>query len=178
MFDRFVRLTELVRGMLFFLLRFPFAAQCSWLNFMEGGVFIRKLSRIRMGRWNKFYRGVYISPAELVIGDHCTFNAGCFVAGKVRLGSGVRIGPNVVIPGASHRIEAPDIPVRASGMEMAGTVIEDDVWIGANASVLDGVRVGRSSIIGAGAVVTRDVPPLTVVGGVPARVIRERLAGH
>jgi acetyltransferase-like isoleucine patch superfamily enzyme len=67
------------------------------------------------------------------------------------------------------------MPIALQGMTRDGIFIEDDVWVAAHAVVLDGVRIGRGSVVAAGAVVTEDVPPYTIVGGVPARAIGHRL---
>jgi maltose O-acetyltransferase len=81
------------------------------------------------------------------------------------------IGPNVQIYTAAHDLKA---RARNRGMEVAKPIsIEDNVWIGGAAILLPGVSIGRNAVVGAGSVVTRDVPPNTVVAGNPARVIRE-----
>jgi len=83
----------------------------------------------------------------------------------------VMIGPNVQIYTAAHHLQAKP---RNRGQEVAKPiVIEDNVWLGGAAILLPGVTVGRNAVVGAGAVVTRDVPANTVVAGNPARVIRE-----
>jgi acetyltransferase-like isoleucine patch superfamily enzyme len=85
------------------------------------------------------------------------------------------IGPELLITGADHRFDEPGVAVIFSGRpEPEACVIEDDVWIGARVTVLKGVRIGRGAIVAAGALVSRDVPPYTIVGGVPARPIRLR----
>jgi acetyltransferase-like isoleucine patch superfamily enzyme len=68
-----------------------------------------------------------------------------------------------------------DIPMKEQGVTQKGVVIEDDCWIAANSVILDGVRIGRGSVVAAGAVVSRDVPPFSIVAGVPARVIKNRI---
>jgi acetyltransferase-like isoleucine patch superfamily enzyme len=73
----------------------------------------------------------------------------------------------------NHVFDDPDRPFIEQGITAQGIVIEDDVWLGAGVVVTDGVRIGRGAVVAAGAVVTNDVPPHTVVGGVPARIIRE-----
>jgi maltose O-acetyltransferase len=74
-----------------------------------------------------------------------------------------------------HETRSVDVPMVLQGrVRRPPTVIEDDEWIGTRALIMPGVRVGRGAIVGAGAVVTRDVDPFTVVGGVPARLIRRR----
>jgi acetyltransferase-like isoleucine patch superfamily enzyme len=95
--------------------------------------------------------------------------------GKITIGNGVRIAPYVFIISANHRFENPEIPIYQQGMAFAPVTIEDDVWIGARVVVVAGVTIGKGSIIGAGAVVTRDIPPYSIAAGVPARVIRSRL---
>jgi len=77
---------------------------------------------------------------------------------------------------SNHRFDRTDIPMIDQGnTEPKAVVIEDDVWIAARAIILPGVRIGKGAVIAAGAVVTKDVPPYTVVGGIPARKIKSRV---
>lgn len=113
-----------------------------------------------------------------------TLGRNCYLNKNVRLGSGgdapftmgdnVMVGPNVVMDTSQHNKDRTDIPMKLQGLTYAPIVIADDVWIGANAVVTSGVTIGRGSIVGAGAVVTKDVAPYSIVGGVPARVIGQR----
>jgi len=73
----------------------------------------------------------------------------------------------------NHVFDDPSRPMVDQGIVAAGITVEDDVWIGAGAVITDGVRIGRGAVVAAGAVVTSDVPPYTVVGGVPARVLKQ-----
>lgn len=110
---------------------------------------------------------------NLYLGDHVYLNVLCTVIdnGEVRIGNQVMIGPAVQIYTAAHPLQA---QARNEGWEVAKRiVIEENVWIGGSAILLPGVTVGRNAVVGAGAVVTRDVPPSTVVAGSPAKVIRE-----
>ena len=84
------------------------------------------------------------------------------------------MAPDVVILTRKHIHSDIKIPMSKQGSISAKVIIEDDVWIGMRVIILPGVKIGRSSIIGAGAVVTHDVLPFTVVGGVPAKFIKER----
>ena len=93
--------------------------------------------------------------------------------GGVTIGDSVLIAPQAKILAVNHRFADITRPVIEQGISGEGILIEDGAWIGAGAAVLDGVRVGRGAVIGANAVVTRDVPPHTVAVGVPARVIRD-----
>lgn len=107
------------------------------------------------------------------IGDHVFLNISCAIldCNEVRIGHHVMIGPAVHIYCAAHDLQA---ELRNQGMEVAKpVVIEDNVWVGGGAILLPGVTIGRSAVVGAGAVVPRDVPANTVVAGNPARVIRE-----
>lgn len=106
------------------------------------------------------------------LGDHVFINYLCTILdnNEVRIGTHVMIGPAVQIYTAAHDLRA---VTRNQGWEIAKPiVIEDNVWIGGGAILLPGVRIGKNSVVGAGAVVTRSVPANTVVAGNPARVIR------
>ena len=86
------------------------------------------------------------------------------------------MGPEVLIMTSSHKFDRIDIPMCEQGdMSPKKVVIGSDVWIGARVIILPGVQIGSGSIIGAGAVVTKDIPPFSVVGGVPAKVIKSRI---
>jgi maltose O-acetyltransferase len=85
------------------------------------------------------------------------------------------VAPEVVFLDQTHKADTMEIPmVNQGAVEFPPTIVEDDVWIGIRAIIMPGLRIGKGAIIGAGAVVTKDVPPFAVVGGVPARVIKWR----
>ena len=92
------------------------------------------------------------------------------------IGNTVLIGPYCYIVGAGqYKTDRTDIPIADQGLDLrGGVIVGDNVWLGARSTILDGVKIGNDAIIGAGAVVTKDVPPFAVVGGIPARVIRNR----
>jgi acetyltransferase-like isoleucine patch superfamily enzyme len=112
----------------------------------------------------------------LNIGSQCTFNPYCVLLGEggITIGNDVRIAAHTVIVASQHRFDTREIPIRKQGLKAKGINIEDDVWIGANVTILDGVRIGKGAIIGAGAVVTKDVDSYAIVGGVPAKLIKHR----
>ncbi len=93
--------------------------------------------------------------------------------GGVTIGDRVYTSPHCQLIAVNHVFDDPTRPFVEQGITAQGIVVEDDVWLGSGAIVLDGVRVGRGAVVAAGAVVNRDVPPHTLAGGVPARVIRE-----
>jgi maltose O-acetyltransferase len=109
---------------------------------------------------------------NIYLGEYVFLNFLCTIldCGEVRLGNHVMVGPGVQLYTAAHALQA---EARNQGWEVAKPItVEDNVWIGGSAILLPGVRVGRNAVVGAGAVVTRDVPANTVVAGNPARVIR------
>jgi acetyltransferase-like isoleucine patch superfamily enzyme len=129
-------------------------------------------TRLRLGATSYIAAHAYIT-GTITAGSHCTFNVFSVVRGTVSLGDGVRIGAHTSILGFNHSM-GPDLPVFQQPLSSKGIIIGDDVWIGSNAVVLDGVSIGSHSVVGAGAVVTKDVEPWSVVAGNPARRIRDR----
>ncbi len=124
---------------------------------------------------SKLYAG---GEGFISIGDNVNMNNNVMInargKGDIRIGKNVLIGPNVVIRSNNHSFERTDIPIREQGIDYGEIIIEDDVWIAANAVILPNVRIGRGAVVAAGAVVTKDVAPFTIVGGVPAREIGVR----
>ncbi len=107
---------------------------------------------------------------DVVIGDHTRIGLHSTVIGPVTIGNHVNLAQGITISALNHNFADPSLPIDAQGVSTSQIVIEDDVWIGANAVVLPGVRIGRHSVVAAGAVVTRDVPSGSLVAGVPATV--------
>jgi acetyltransferase-like isoleucine patch superfamily enzyme len=92
--------------------------------------------------------------------------------GGITIGNRVYTAPQVQLLAVNHIFDDPSRPMVEQGITCEGIVVEDDVWVGAGAIITDGVTVGKGSVVAAGAVVTQDVPPYTVVGGVPAKVLK------
>ncbi len=142
----------------------------------------RRVLGIKLGRHAGIHRGCYIwffGPGQIRrdgvrIGDNSRINRGCCldVRGSLRIGDNVSVSPDVVILTASHALDDPGFAVELRPVE-----IENNVWIGVRATILPGVTLGQGCVVAAGAVVARDVEPLTVVAGVPARVIAVRPEG-
>lgn len=97
---------------------------------------------------------------------------GC--SGFIEIGDNVMMSPRVSIYAENHLFEHPDLTIKEQGVKREFVKIEDDCWIAANTVILAGVTIGRGSVIAAGSVVTKDVPPFSIVGGVPAKVIKSR----
>lgn len=113
--------------------------------------------------------------SSVQIGDNSSIGKKAILAGKVIIGDNVMMAPECMIYTKNHSIERTDIPMNLQGETLEKpVVIGNDVWIGARVIILPGVNIGEGSVLGAGCVVTRDVPPYTVVGGVPAKVIKQR----
>ncbi len=106
---------------------------------------------------------------DSLIGEYCVIRG----QGGVTIGDRVYTSPFTQLIAVNHVFDDPNRPFVEQGITAEGIVVEDDVWLGAGAIITDGVRIGRGAVVAAGAVVTKDVPPYTVVGGVPARVIKE-----
>ena len=117
----------------------------------------------------------FLTGWELEVGDYSSLGIDCILPYDLKVGRDVMMGPQVIILGDSHRFADLDVPMRLQGAIQHPSVrIGDDVWIGARVIVLPGVAIGQGAIIGAGSIVTKDVPPFAICAGNPARVIRFR----
>lgn len=119
--------------------------------------------------------GVYLAgPGKVTIGIGCQINENVFIQGG-KIGNHVMIAPNCSILTKNHCYGRTDIPMSLQGETPEEMVhIEDDVWLGRSVIVLPGVRIGKGSIVAAGAVVSKSVEPYSIVGGVPAKLIKKR----
>ena len=109
---------------------------------------------------------------DVTIGDHTRIGLHNTIIGPVAIGSHVNLAQGITVTALNHNFSTPGLRIDQQGVNTQPIVIADDVWIGAGAIVLPGVTIGRHSVVAAGAVVTRDVPPGTVVAGVPAKVVK------
>nr|BBH88421.1 hypothetical protein KTC_31720 [Thermosporothrix sp. COM3] len=135
------------------------------------GWHIGRKTTLMMGLFTQM-AGLRREPSQRVfIGNHTVINYKCLlhVTGGVRIGDNVSISPGVWIISGKHDINDPE-----NKSIYQPVVIEDYAWIGSRATILCGLTIGRGAVVMAGAVVTKDVPPFAVVGGVPARVVGER----
>ncbi len=137
---------------------------------IAGGCFDKHGRNINVERKADFGRG-----NDIVIGENSGLGVNCEVRGPLEIGANVMMGPDVRIMTAKHDTSRTDIPMNQQGhLPKQKVTIGDDVWIGARVIILPGLTIGTGSIIGAGAVVTKDVPEYAVVAGVPAKVLKFR----
>ncbi len=112
---------------------------------------------------------------DIVVGHYAYIGQESMIGRKVSIGAYTMLGPRVICLGDDHRFDVPGQAIVFSGRpELRATVIGRDVWVGARAIILSGVQIGDGAIIAAGTVVSRDVPPCEIHGGVPNRKIKDR----
>lgn len=127
-----------------------------------------------MGKNVNIERGATFD-SEVSIGDRSGLGVNCSIIGPVTIGKYVNMGPDVIIYTRNHAHGRTDITMQEQGFEEYKPVtIDDDVWIGGRVIILPGVHIGEGSIIGAGAVVTRDVLSYSIAAGNPARTVKNR----
>ena len=120
-------------------------------------------------------KGATFGP-EVSIGDRSGIGINCEMYGPVSIGNDVMMGPEVIVYTSGHRFERTDISMMDQGFtDVKPVTIGNDVWIGRRVIIMPGVTIGDGCVIGAGAVVTKDIPPYSVAVGVPAKVIKSRL---
>lgn len=153
-----------------------------WIISLVPGLIGRFLRRycwgIRsVGKEVNIDEGCWIShPNNLVINDYVGINKGCRIncAGKIVIGSSTLLGPGVYIWSQNHNFMNKNIPFTQQGYEYKKVIIDEDVWVAARVTIMPGVTIGKGAIICAGAVVTKNVRPYTIVAGVPATYIGQR----
>jgi acetyltransferase-like isoleucine patch superfamily enzyme len=140
---------------------------------------------VRIGHHTSIDRNLWLScggPSStgsgfFEIGDHSYIGCNAVIGaggGGIKIGNNVLIGQAVNMHSESHVITDTETLIRNQGISYQGIVIEDDVWIGSKATILDGVVIGKGAVVGAGAVLTKSIPPFGIAVGVPARVIGMR----
>ena len=151
-------------------------------TFWPGGIIFSNIRRcLLVGMGCQVGKGCELEPyidigfrPQLIIGEGCQINQNV-VLKCATIGDNVMVAPGVVFFDRCHNFDRTDIPMIQQGAtDKKMTIIENDVWVGQNAILMPGIRIGQGAIIGAGAVVTKDVPAFAVVVGMPARIIRIR----
>lgn len=110
---------------------------------------------------------------DVIIGDHTRVGLHNTIIGPVDIGSHVNLAQGITVTALNHNFSDANKQIDEQGVSTSPVTIEDDVWIGANAVILPGVTIGEHCVVAAGAVVTKDVPPHSLVAGVPAKVIKK-----
>ncbi len=144
---------------------------------------IRRRSRIDVFPWNRFEIGklttiedfctVNNGSGDVILGDRVRIGIGAVVIGPITMGSGSGLGQNVFVSGFNHGFSDASKNSSVQPLNIKAVVIEEDAHIGANSVVLAGIRVVKRSQVGAGSVVTKDIPPFSVAVGNPAKVIKQ-----
>ncbi len=141
--------------------------------------------KIHIGNRVTIGKFVIIRPANIYggpigeglhIGNNSNIGAYSYIgcSGYIEIGSNVMISPRVSIYAENHNTDNVTIPMKEQGVTRSFVKIEDDCWIAANSVILSGVTIGHGSVVAAGSVVTKDVPPYSIVAGVPAKIIMKR----
>jgi acetyltransferase-like isoleucine patch superfamily enzyme len=133
---------------------------------------------IEIGDNCRIYENVILATygGDIKIGNHSSINPFCVLYGHggLTIGNELRMATHSIIIPANHIYKDIEVPIRLQGIEKKGVTIEDNVWIGAGVKILDGVVISKNSIIAAGAVVNKKVEKNSIVGGVPAKLIKNR----
>ncbi len=147
------------------------------------GTHICRYTRMDVMPYNNFEMGdncliedfatINNAVGDVYIGNRSLIGISSVVIGPVTIGDDVMLAQHVVVSGLNHQYQNIKLPVKEQPVSMLPITIEDGVWIGANAVITAGVKVGKHSVVAGGSVVIKDVPPYSVVGGNPAKVIKQ-----
>ena len=146
------------------------------------GAIIRHQTVMNVSPINKFYIGTNSTieefsvmdngVGEIIIGNHTRIGLRNTIIGPVHIGNHVILAQNVVLSGLNHNYEDISLPIHLQGVSVAPIIIEDNAWIAANSIITAGVTIGKHAIVAGGSVVTKNVPPYTIVAGNPAKAIK------
>ncbi len=144
---------------------------------------VRYYARLDVFPFNKFWLGsksiiedfatINNGVGDVIIGNNCGIGLSNVIIGPVTMGNYVMLAQNIVISGLNHGYEDVTLPPRVQKVVTKQITIMDNVWVGANCVITAGVTIGKHSIIGAGSVVTKNIPDYSVAVGNPARVIKK-----
>ncbi len=141
-----------------------------------------KLKLKHLGECSRIYFAHIIEPYNVSIGHHVYINKNCDIittGSKVSIGNYVMIGPNTTFVAQDHEVSNWEEPmIFGEEYRKRNIIVQDDVWIGANVTILAGVTIYRGAVVAAGAVVTKDVPAYSIVGGVPAKRLKNRISAR
>ncbi|PKP35286.1 MAG: acetyltransferase [Bacteroidetes bacterium HGW-Bacteroidetes-17] len=144
---------------------------------------IRRRTRIDVLPWNNFSLGEYSTiedfttinngVGDVIIGDRTRIGLGNTFIGPIKVGNDIMFAQNIVMSGLNHGYEDINLSIHDQPVTTAQITIEDEAWIGANSVIVAGITVGKHSIVAAGSVVTKNVPPYSVVAGNPAKLLKQ-----
>ncbi len=144
---------------------------------------INAMTRMDVMPWNKFELGknstiedfatINNGVGDIIIGERTRIGLSNTLIGPVRVGNDVMFAQNIVASGLNHTYEDVSMSIHDQKVTTAEIKIEDEAWIGANAVIVAGVTIGKHSVVAAGSVVTKDVPPYSIVAGNPARLLKQ-----
>jgi len=147
------------------------------------GAIVRPRTRMDVVPWHKFELGedstiedfsaINNGVGPIIIGDRTKIGLSNTIIGPVTIGNDIRLAQNITLSGLNHNYEDVSMPIHVQGVSTSPIVIEDDSWIGSNVVVVAGVTIGKHSIVAAGSIVTKDIPPYSVVVGNPGRVLKQ-----
>ena len=143
---------------------------------------IRRTARLDIFPYKRFEVGAYSiiedftlvanACGDIILGEKVLIGCGSKITGPITFGNDILLAQNVVMSGLNHDYEDPHRPIVDQGFNVKEIIVEDGVWMGAGVIVTPGVRIGKNAVVGAGSVVTRDIPAYSVVVGNPARIVK------
>lgn len=133
--------------------------------------------------WNRFELGRYSTiedfatinngVGDVIIGNNTRIGLSNTIIGPVKIGNGIMFAQNIVVSGLNHSYQDISMSIHDQPVTTAEIIIEDEAWIAANSVIVAGVKIGKHSVVAAGSVITKDVPPYSIAAGNPARLIKQ-----